>query len=112
MTKLFFDENGNNIQYDLTKKSQSNVTALFEAHKSDLPNGVIPLYYQGLGTKFDFPQHSKPDINKINKEVQITRKPVYQTDPKLRTTRGDHEQNSISNTLFGRGFAYGIQEIL
>lgn len=109
---FFFDGTGNNIKNDLATKSQSNVVALFEAHKSDVLNGVIPLYYQGLGTEFSFPQHSKPDSNKISREVRVTQKPVDITDPKLRTTGGYNEKNSTSNTLFGRGFAYGIQERL
>ena len=53
MTKLFFDGTGNNLQYDLTTKSQSNVTALFEANDqwAELMESDVLAQYQAGNTE-------------------------------------------------------------
>lgn len=50
---FFFDGTGNNKHKDFPR-THSNVAALFDAHEANPARGVIPLYYEGLGTDFEF----------------------------------------------------------
>ncbi|MDV4312562.1 T6SS phospholipase effector Tle1-like catalytic domain-containing protein [Acinetobacter indicus] len=105
---FFFDGTGNNRRNDLDTLSQSNVVALFEAHKSDPKNGVVKFYYEGLGTGFNFDKYSELDERKIPRGYV---KDFDTTDPKYRKF-GYDEQDGLGNTVFGRGFANGIQQRL
>ncbi|TWI04767.1 putative alpha/beta hydrolase family protein DUF2235 [Luteimonas cucumeris] len=53
---FFFDGTGNNRHTDFPR-SHSNVAALFQAHHRDQDTGIIPHYYEGLGTDFEFKDH-------------------------------------------------------
>lgn len=50
---FFFDGTGNNRHVDFPR-CHSNVAALFQAHQDNPGVGIIPLYYEGLGTDFEF----------------------------------------------------------
>ena len=50
---LFFDGTGNHRERDFPK-CHSNVAALYDAHLDKPEEGVIPLYYEGLGRAFSF----------------------------------------------------------
>lgn len=50
---FFFDGTGNNRHSDFPL-SHSNVAALFQAHEEDRDAGIVPFYYEGLGTDFEF----------------------------------------------------------
>lgn len=50
---LFFDGTGNHRERDFPK-CHSNVAALYDAHLDKPKEGIIPLYYEGLGRAFSF----------------------------------------------------------
>lgn len=50
---LFFDGTGNHRERDFPR-SHSNVAALFDAHQDKPDEGIIRLYYEGLGRAFRF----------------------------------------------------------
>lgn len=105
---FFFDGTGNNAENDKPTQSQSNVVALFEAHKSDPDNGIHKFYYEGLGTAFEFKEFSKVRGSNAPTANMGTLDP---TDPNNRVF-GHKEENVWHNTVFGRGFANGIQQRL
>lgn len=93
---LFFDGTGNHRKLDFPL-SHSNVAALFDAHENDRDNGIIPLYYEGLGRPFEF----KDRYEEV--DVQIS-------DTVIPTVKTGYKESSDSN--MGKGFAAGIQERL
>ena len=54
---FFFDGTGNNMKVDGSTLSQSNVVALFQAHKQNPETGMQKFYYEGLGTAFEFKEY-------------------------------------------------------
>lgn len=93
---LFFDGTGNHRKLDFPL-SHSNVAALFDAHEDDRDNGIIPLYYEGLGRPFEFKERYE------EVDVQIS-------DTVIPTEKIGYKESSDSN--MGKGFAAGIQERL
>lgn len=71
---LFFDGTGNHKEKDFPVK-HSNVAALLDAHINEPDNGIIPLYYEGLGRKFSFKDryeetkvHTRSGITTVKRE--------------------------------------------
>ena len=50
---IFFDGTNNHLERDFPR-THSNIVGLFHSHLEDFSFGVIPLYYEGVGTEFDF----------------------------------------------------------
>ena len=89
---VFFDGTGNNRTKDFPTH-HSNVAALFDAHLDAPEIGIIRLYYEGLGTAFEF----KDRYEEVN---------VHSTKVKVVGYKEDGE------SMMGKGFAVGIQERL
>jgi len=71
---LFFDGTGNHKDKDFPVK-HSNVAALLDAHINDPDNGIIPLYYEGLGRQFSFKDryeetkvHTRSGVTTVKRE--------------------------------------------
>ena len=71
---LFFDGTGNHKDKDFPTK-HSNVAALLHAHVNEPDQGIIPLYYEGLGRKFSFKDryeetkvHTRGGVQTIKRE--------------------------------------------
>lgn len=90
---FFFDGTGNHHERDFPN-SHSNVAALFNAHENNPDSGIIPLYYEGLGREFEFPERYE--------EVQVEYEPGMTF---TEIVRGYRERD---NRLRGLGFADGI----
>ena len=50
---FFFDGTGNHRDRDFPR-NHSNVAALYDAHVNSARSGVLPFYYEGIGTEFEF----------------------------------------------------------
>lgn len=93
---LFFDGTGNHRERDFPK-CHSNVAALYDAHLDKPEEGVIPLYYEGLGRAFSF-----------RERYEETK--VYGRGG-VRTVK--HEgYEEVDDRDLGKGFADGITERL
>ena len=104
---FFFDGTGNNMKVDGSTLSQSNVVALFQAHKQNPETGMQKFYYEGLGTAFEFKEYSAIDTAKISAGSRGIQGQIDTTDPKWRKT-GYEESGGAA----GLGFALGIQQRL
>lgn len=93
---LFFDGTGNHRERDFPK-SHSNVAALYDAHLEKPEEGIIPLYYEGLGRAFSF-----------RERYEETK--VY-TRGGVRTVKTEGYEEADDRKL-GKGFADGITERL
>lgn len=93
---LFFDGTGNHRERDFPK-SHSNVAALFDAHQDKPDEGIIRLYYEGLGRAFSF-----------RERYEETK--VY-TRGGARTVKTEGYEEADDRKL-GKGFADGITERL
>jgi hypothetical protein len=93
---VFFDGTGNHRERDFPK-CHSNVAALFDAHLDKAAEGIIRLYYEGLGRAFSFRERYE--------ETQV------QTRAGSRSvkTEGYEEED---DRVMGKGFADGITERL
>ena len=96
------------MKTDASTLSQSNVVALFEAHRDDEFNGIQKFYYEGLGTAFKFKEYSAIDASKVTAGARAMQGQIDTTDPKWRKTG---YKESGSGTM-GLGFALGIQQRL
>ncbi|BBP00035.1 T6SS phospholipase effector Tle1-like catalytic domain-containing protein [Sulfuriferula nivalis] len=94
---LFFDGTGNHKDMDFPSH-HSNIGALFDAHVNDPKNGVIPLYYEGLGRPFEF----KDSYEEVKYTSGAYTTPTYAIE-------GYKED---SDRASGKGFALGIQQRL
>lgn len=109
---FFFDGTGNNKDADASTLNQSNVVALFEAHKQDPENGIEKFYYEGLGTAFKFDKYSVVDSAKITAAARgLQGKSIEITDPQWRK-HGYTETGTGQQKALGQGFALGIQQRL
>ncbi|MDC4995347.1 DUF2235 domain-containing protein [Acinetobacter baumannii] len=109
---FFFDGTGNNKDADAATLNQSNVVALFEAHKQDSKNGIEKFYYEGLGTQFRFDKYSVVDSAKITAAARgLQGKKIDITDPEWRK-KGYSETGKGLDKMAGSGFALGIQQRL
>ncbi|MGY0611846.1 T6SS phospholipase effector Tle1-like catalytic domain-containing protein [Luteimonas sp. A501] len=73
---FFFDGTGNHRENDFPN-NHSNVAALFDSHINDRNGAIIPFYYEGIGTPFEFkdrhervpvPSRTGMSINWVDKE--------------------------------------------
>lgn len=108
---FFFDGTGNNKDADLSTLKQSNVVALFEAHKQVPENGIEKFYYEGLGTAFQFDKYSELDSSKVVNGARGLKGPIDITDPQWRK-QGYTETGTGQQKALGQGFALGIQQRL
>lgn len=110
---FFFDGTGNNKDADATTLNQSNVVALFEAHKQDAEKGIQKFYYEGLGTAFQFDKYSEYDSSKVAAayRTKSLKGPIDLTDPQWRK-QGYSETGTGKQGKLGLGFALGIQQRL
>lgn len=90
---LFFDGTGNHKDLDFPL-NHSNIGALFDAHVDDKDNGVIPLYYEGLGRPFEFKDRYEE---------------IYGRGPNAGPTNVVNGYKEDSDSWTGKGFATGIQ---
>lgn len=93
---LFFDGTGNHRERDFPK-CHSNVAALYDAHQNNPEEGIIPLYYEGLGRAFSF-----------RERYEETK--VYGRGG-VRTVKHEGYEETDDRKL-GKGFADGITERL
>lgn len=93
---VFFDGTGNHRDRDFPHK-HSNVAALFDAHANDPDQGVVPLYYEGLGRAFSFKDRYE----------EVT---VHARSGSYVSKRAGYEESD--DRLLGKGFADGITERL
>jgi uncharacterized protein (DUF2235 family) len=93
---LFFDGTGNHRERDFPK-CHSNVAALYDAHQSKPEEGVIPLYYEGLGRAFNF--RERYEESKVYGRGGV------------RTVKHEGYEEADNRDL-GKGFADGITERL
>lgn len=93
---VFFDGTGNHRERDFPK-CHSNVAALFDAHQDNPDEGIIRLYYEGLGRSFSF-----------RERYEETK--VY-TRGGVRTVKTEGYEEADDRKL-GKGFADGITERL
>lgn len=91
---LFFDGTGNHKEKDFPL-SHSNVAALFDAHAYSPEQGIVPLYYEGLGRPFEFKERYETRTIATRVGLRTTEKIGYKED---------------ADSLMGKGFAVGIQE--
>ena len=89
---LFFDGTGNHRDKDFPVK-HSNVAALLDAHINEPDNGIIPLYYEGLGRQFSFKERYE--------EVKVHTRNGLTT-----VKREGHEESD--DRVMGLAFADGI----
>ncbi|MCU4414872.1 DUF2235 domain-containing protein [Acinetobacter sp. WU_MDCI_Axc73] len=108
---FFFDGTGNNKDADVSTLSQSNIVALFEAHRQQPENGIQKFYYEGLGTEFKFDKYSELDSSKVTRDARSLKEPIDITDPKWRK-HGYSEAGSGIQGKMGLGVALGIQQRL
>lgn len=108
---FFFDGTGNNKDADATTLNQSNVVALFEAHKQEAEKGIQKFYYEGLGTAFQFDKYSEYDSSKVANGARGLKGPIDITDPQWRK-QGYSETGTGKQGKMGLGFALGIQQRL
>jgi len=94
---VFFDGTGNNKDKDFPV-CHSNVAALFDAHRVDEERGIAKLYYEGLGTAFEFKDRYE--------EVAVGQSRTGVVTAKFAGYKEDGE------SMMGKGFAVGIQERL
>lgn len=93
---MFFDGTGNHRERDFPK-CHSNVAALYDAHQNKPEEGIIPLYYEGLGRAFSFRERYE--------ETKVyTRGGVH-------TVKTEGYEEADDRDL-GKGFADGITERL
>lgn len=93
---IFFDGTGNHRERDFPK-CHSNVAALFDAHHDKPDEGIIRLYYEGLGRAFSF--RERYEEKKIH------------TRGGTRTIKKEGYEETDDRVL-GKGFADGITERL
>lgn len=93
---LFFDGTGNHRERDFPK-CHSNVAALFDAHQDDPDQGIIRLYFEGLGRAFSF-------LERYEETKVYTRGGV-------RTIKNEGYEEADDRAV-GKGFADGITERL
>ncbi|MFI8145598.1 T6SS phospholipase effector Tle1-like catalytic domain-containing protein [Acinetobacter sp. ABJ_C5_2] len=109
---FFFDGTGNNKAADAATLNQTNVVALFEAHKQEPEKGIQKFYYEGIGTQFEFDKYSEVDTSKISAAARgLNGKKIDITDPEWRK-KGYSETGTGIVNIFRAGFAYGIQQRL
>ncbi|NHB59318.1 DUF2235 domain-containing protein [Acinetobacter sp. 194] len=108
---FFFDGTGNNKRADAATSNQTNIVALFEAHKDNPETGIQKFYYEGLGTGFEFDQFSAVDPAKISAGARTVQGQIDITDPKWRKI-GYKESGSGVQSKLGLGVALGIQQRL
>ena len=109
---FFFDGTGNNRATDAATLNQTNVVALFEAHKQIPLAGIQKFYYEGIGTQFEFDKYSEVDTSKISAAARsLNGKKIDITDPEWRK-KGYSETGTGIVNIFRAGFAYGIQQRL
>lgn len=96
---FFFDGTGNHRESDFPR-THSNVAALFDAHEDDRRTGVIPFYYEGVGTPFEFAErHERVPV--------ATRHSVRWVDKD-----GYSEGDSGWNKAFGTGLEIRLEKAL
>ena len=96
---FFFDGTGNHRDTDFPR-THSNVAALFDAHEDDRRIGVIPFYYEGVGTPFEFAgRHERVPVPSPH-SVQWVDKEGY--------TEGE----SSWNKAFGRGLEIRLEKAI
>lgn len=97
---FFFDGTGNHRERDFPR-NHSNVAALYDAHIDDARKGVIPFYYEGIGTEFEFKERHE-------------RKPVYSRGGAVRwaDVEGYHESESALNMGFGGGLEIRLEKAI
>ncbi len=93
---FFFDGTGNHREKDFPVR-HSNVAALFDAHENDPDNGVIALYYEGLGREFRFDERYEEFRAPVRNGVRKVVREGYQEE---------------DGRALGLGFADGITERL
>jgi uncharacterized protein (DUF2235 family) len=93
---LFFDGTGNHRERDFPK-CHSNVAALFDAHQDKPDEGIIRLYYEGLGRSFSFRERYE--------ETKVF------TRGGVRTIKTEGYEEADDRGM-GKGFADGITERL
>ncbi|WP_353143451.1 T6SS phospholipase effector Tle1-like catalytic domain-containing protein [Acinetobacter pragensis] len=108
---FFFDGTGNNMNADAATLNQSNVVALFQAHKQDPETGMQKFYYEGLGTEFEFKEYSVIDTAKISAGARRIQGSIDTADPKWRK-RGYGETGAGLQGKLGLGVALGIKQRL
>ncbi|AMX18511.1 T6SS phospholipase effector Tle1-like catalytic domain-containing protein [Acinetobacter pittii] len=109
---FFFDGTGNNKDVDAATLNQSNVVALFEAHKQAPLNGIQKFYYEGLGTQFRFDKYSVVDSAKITAAARgLQGKKIDITDAEWRKHGYSESGKGVQGAL-GLGVALGIQQRL
>ncbi|UUC39414.1 DUF2235 domain-containing protein [Xanthomonas oryzae pv. oryzae] len=97
---FFFDGTGNHRDNDFPR-NHSNVAALFDAHIDDRGNAIASLYYQGIGTPFEFK-------DRYERTPTMTRDGnVIWTD-----TNGYKEDESSWNKGFGGGLENRLEKAL
>ncbi|MCW1285541.1 DUF2235 domain-containing protein, partial [Acinetobacter baumannii] len=109
---FFFDGTGNNKDADAATLNQSNVVALFEAHKQDSKNGIEKFYYEGLGTQFRFDKYSVVDSGKITAAARsLQGRKIDITDAEWRKQGYSESGKGVQGAL-GLGVALGIKQRL
>ena len=93
---MFFDGTGNHRERDFPK-CHSNVAALFDAHQENSREGILRLYYEGLGRAFSF--RERYEETKVH------------TRGGVRTVKTEGYDEADDRKL-GKGFADGITERL
>ncbi|AVY67225.1 T6SS phospholipase effector Tle1-like catalytic domain-containing protein [Xanthomonas translucens] len=97
---FFFDGTGNHRDNDFPS-NHSNVAALFDAHIDDRGNAIASLYYEGIGTPFEFK-------DRYERTPTMTRGgDVIWTD-----TNGYKEDESSWNKGFGGGLENRLEKAL
>jgi uncharacterized protein (DUF2235 family) len=100
---FFFDGTGNNRKQDFPVK-HSNVAALFDAHMEDEDNGVMPFYYEGIGTPFEFKER-----HEVIRQQYVTRGGVRHVTYEK---NGHKESESLINSGFGGGLEQRLEKAL
>lgn len=93
---LFFDGTGNHRDKDFPR-NHSNVAALFDAHISDPDQGIVALYYEGLGRAFNFKDRYEEVHVRARGGTYVSKRQGY---------------DEADDRLMGKGFADGITERL
>ncbi|MBC6801952.1 hypothetical protein CKK05_19780, partial [Acinetobacter baumannii] len=101
-----------NKDADAATLNQSNVVALFEAHKQDSKNGIEKFYYEGLGTQFRFDKYSVVDSGKITAAARsLQGRKIDITDAEWRRQGYSESGKGVQGAL-GLGVALGIKQRL
>lgn len=97
---FFFDGTGNHRDRDFPRK-HSNVAALYDAHVNSARSGVLPFYYEGIGTEFEF-------------KGRHERKPTYSRGGAVQwvDVNGYRESESTFNKGFGSGLETRLEKAI